>query len=215
MAIVVESVGVSPGANTTTCVIVKPTGVAVGDLLIASMTYAQNSTPTISPPAGWSLIRKTSSVVDGSPTVHSFYKIATATEVSASDFTFTSSGSASNKGAMLRISGAVFGAYDTEAEATSSIITISPGSMSGHALYVLCGGSDAPDTWTNAAGLTEQTDSNTTAGNDTSLYMGTGASPTFTDLTRSSSTDGSVAHGFFIDAGATTTVKHLALLGVG
>jgi len=46
MAVALRSVGVSPGSSTTSCVIGKPVGLAVGDLMIAQVGY-ENSTGTI------------------------------------------------------------------------------------------------------------------------------------------------------------------------
>lgn len=112
MAVAVATVG-GPDRNTASqdIVITKPTGTAVGDLLLAHMARQDNdqTSRTWSGPAGW-----TSAVdVQGNDTGASssglavFWKVATSTETAASNFTF-SVGTASDTlaGAMYRITGA-------------------------------------------------------------------------------------------------------------
>lgn len=72
--------------------VTKPTSLAVGDILIGSVSFFQSGgSRTFNTPAGWTEQRK----VDGSNTGLALYtKIADASDVSASDFTFTISGSA-------------------------------------------------------------------------------------------------------------------------
>lgn len=98
MAIVVESV--STNAMGTGGVLTKPTGLAVGDLLLA-IVVAEN-TANLASPGGWtglgSAYTATCAISNG------FYKVADSGDVSASDFTFT--GTDIRGGILYRISGA-------------------------------------------------------------------------------------------------------------
>jgi hypothetical protein len=68
-------------AALTPLVITKPAGITAGDLLIASVEWAQGG--TITPPAGWSLV-----FAEG--TEHAVYqKIATGSEPASYSFTFS------------------------------------------------------------------------------------------------------------------------------
>lgn len=105
MAIVVESQASSSGTSTSSVTITKPTGLAVGDCLIATIINADADDETITLPSGWtSIVNQTGSNADA--TVRIMAKIAEAADVSASDFTF----SASNTcvllgGSILRVTG--------------------------------------------------------------------------------------------------------------
>ena len=89
-----NGIGVSPGANSTSCVIVKPSALAIGDLMIAHVGF--KSATAMTGPAGWTKLRQDSTA---STIVSSglFHKIADAADVAATDFTFTG-GSSRNKG---------------------------------------------------------------------------------------------------------------------
>lgn len=95
----VQSVASTAFASAQTVVITKPTGVAVGDLLLAFIYHIEVS---VTPPAGWSTLA-TDDDVTGKIT--SFYKIATSTEVAASNFTFDQGSTNEIAGGMLRIDG--------------------------------------------------------------------------------------------------------------
>lgn len=197
MTIVVESVGLSPGANSANCIIVKPTGVALGNLLIASIS--READVTITPPSGWTLIKETAG--NFAHTLTSYKKIATATEVSATDFTFTLSSAVNNIGGMLRLSGArATVTYDTEATTSDNSVSFSPGAMGTHNLYVVVGGSNNDDTWTEPTGATERVDENVAITGFASLMMATAVDPSgISAVTRSSSVAVMNVHGFFLD----------------
>lgn len=98
MAISFRAKGESPGANSASCVIVKPVGLTEGDLMLAQvvgMSAAPQGAHTA--PGGWVGIRQ-----DGTtqPVSSLFWKIADAADVTASDFTFTATGATSNGGAI-------------------------------------------------------------------------------------------------------------------
>lgn len=88
MPVALRSVGVSPGATSTSCVIVKPSGLAEDDLMIAHVVASLTSaTPaSSSAPGGWTQIRQDIGARVGAAL---FWKIATSGDASATDFTFT------------------------------------------------------------------------------------------------------------------------------
>jgi len=104
MAVEVRSVGVSPGASgSTTCVIVKPVGLAVGDLMTAQIQSLVVSVETTTPPEGWDLIERTYAGIALESEL--FYKIADSDDAAATDFTFTLSKAASQRGAIVAWTG--------------------------------------------------------------------------------------------------------------
>ena len=105
MAVTVRSVGISPGANSETVVIVKPVGLTVGDLMVAQVVGRADSMDVFTAPANWTTIRQ-----DGVESVASFasalfWKIADADDVAAANFTFMANGDQdfSSRGAMIAI----------------------------------------------------------------------------------------------------------------
>ena len=65
----------------------KPAGLAVGDLLLAVACYESGNSQTMSSPNGWTSIAKTDE--DSNVGMETFYKIADASDVAASEFTFS------------------------------------------------------------------------------------------------------------------------------
>ena len=111
MAITIRSVGVSPGANGTSCVIVKPVGLTVGDLMFAQVVGAENggNLGTFTDPVDWTTIRQD----NASPSYSRygtalFWKIADSGDVSASNFTFVATGADSNGGAITAFTAGTF-----------------------------------------------------------------------------------------------------------
>ena len=101
----VASTGTWGLANPPTTTITKPSGLAVGDLMVAFIANTSAGTGCDTP-AGWTKIR------DGGAAGHSssaFYIVATATETAASNFVFvaTGGGNARMGGGILRITGFV------------------------------------------------------------------------------------------------------------
>lgn len=107
MALVVESTSTVTAANASTLVITKPTGVAVGDLLI----IASGGIGLSSVPACTGFTSGVTKVQDNAGTAADLniillYRIADASDVSASNYTITGYGtSGAGNAAMLRISG--------------------------------------------------------------------------------------------------------------
>lgn len=85
MAITYQSIQSNTAGSGTTIVVTKPTSLAVGDLMIATSVYSANNGITL--PAGFSTIQ--SDNLNGLRSFISGYKIATAGDVAASNFTFT------------------------------------------------------------------------------------------------------------------------------
>ena len=91
MAIVVESVSPVATAISSNLTVTKPTGVAVGDLLVAVLFAVEADVGSLAGES-WTLLSGWSnagSVLNGVTNAVSFqYKLATSGDVSASNFTF-------------------------------------------------------------------------------------------------------------------------------
>ena len=97
---VFRSYGQSPGVTSSAnCVIVKPVGLAVGDLMIAQVVSRVGGTAVTAPDVSWTEIRQDASGADLRSAL--FWKIAVAADVAAADFTFTVGNSDSQMGAIL------------------------------------------------------------------------------------------------------------------
>ena len=97
MAITLRSVGASPGANSSNCIITKPAGLALGDFMLAHVVNKATS-GTITPPANWTIIGAQSNTASSRSAL--FYKFADAADVAASTFTFTLGTTGRNRGEM-------------------------------------------------------------------------------------------------------------------
>jgi hypothetical protein len=142
--IVFRSFGQSPGANSTTCVIVKPTGLTVGDLMIAQVVSKLPGT-AVTAPGGWTQIRQ--DVSGTSVRSALFWKIATSSDTSATNFTFTT-GKESNGGVITAWYGhdptTPIDANNGQGNAASTTVT-SPGiipSVANCVLLMICGVGD-------------------------------------------------------------------------
>lgn len=113
-------------------VITKPTGLAVGDYMVAHLSNIVGGSPNAdgwNTPSGWSAL--TDSGEDGnsnsSMQITTFYKVADSSDVAASNFTFTkaSADNAYSNGSIWRISGAggISAAADTEIDDTTPSFT--------------------------------------------------------------------------------------------
>lgn len=101
MAVTVESSSLGTFASGTTTVVTKPTGLAVGDLMIGQYTY-RNSSASHTLPSGFTSVQ---SVQTNNSWQVVCYKVATSADVSATDFTFTTSGTYMQNAGLIRISG--------------------------------------------------------------------------------------------------------------
>lgn len=145
MSAAYASIANSAWQNSSTSVVTKPSGLAVGDIMLAYC--AGNSLSTF--PTGFTTIGSTTA---GGNNYQTFlgYKVATSGDVSATDFTFTFSGSQTNLCALIRITGASSGATTiissgalTSNTSTPSITGITPDSRGNNLLFQLWHGSDS------------------------------------------------------------------------
>lgn len=141
MAVTLESVQTGAYADGT-LTITKPVSLAVGDLMVA--VVHGNTTGGITIPSGWTGL--TSVAVGAAVTdLITYYKIATSTEVSASNFSWTVAGGQYIGGAIMRITGhhssnpvAVF-ATDTEVTTATPTFTstVTPNTANSIILFFL------------------------------------------------------------------------------
>jgi len=114
MALVVESVSSNTTFSVTSTILTKPSGLAVGDLMIACI-YNGNTNNTIATLSGWTLAQNQTSATTTSISMQ--YRIADAADVAASNFTFAGT-QVYQTGAMLRVSGiaatAILGASEAD-----------------------------------------------------------------------------------------------------
>ena len=89
--------------DVTSHVVTKPTGTAVGDLLLGFFAADGVPSTTHTGPSGWTQLGIMEAATSVSSSV--WYIIATSTEVAASNFTFTTSISEKSVTSILRISG--------------------------------------------------------------------------------------------------------------
>ena len=97
MAITYQSIQSNDASSGTTVVVTKPVSLAVGDVMIASANSSNNAGITL--PSGFSTVES-----GGLDSVRSFitgYKVATAGDVAAANFTFTAGSSLGDMSASL------------------------------------------------------------------------------------------------------------------
>lgn len=193
MAVAVRSHGLSTEASSTSCVVPKPSGLAVGDLMVAHITARTNV--TVTNPGSWSTIR--AETISGVLTSHLAWKIADSGDTAASNFTFTLSGTAVNLGAITAFTGhhtsSPIGANNGTATASNST-TISSAAITPAAadsmicFFAVFGGSNGTGQIasyqipTSNPTWTEQYEQFTELGNDITFSMayGTRAATTST-----------------------------------
>jgi len=109
MALVIQSSNTATLSGVSSITITKPTGLAVGDLLlfIGGNYDAAANNRSHTTPSGWTVIQKQAS---GDYRPVAYYIVATATEVAASNFTFAMSGATTAlSGYLARITGQTTG----------------------------------------------------------------------------------------------------------
>src|SRR5207244_3185750 len=92
------------GGGSTTLTITKPAGVAQNDVMIASIAVGPN-TVTITPPAGWGLVRRTDNASGTSNSLAVYKLLAGASEPASYDWSF-SAGQTGAAGGIMAFSGA-------------------------------------------------------------------------------------------------------------
>lgn len=108
MAITVPSFSTTTWSSGSSVTGNKPSGLAVGDLMISHIVLERDDTNITAAPSGWTLIRSdlnNAPAGAGGMLSALYYKYATSGDVAASNFTWTSDGSASRAIAILRIVG--------------------------------------------------------------------------------------------------------------
>lgn len=192
MAIAYQSIGQSPGATSTSCIITAPSGIQVGDLLVAIIAIRSTTITVNSPASGFAVdISETGQSNAG---LHILTKIAASGDTSAGSFTFGLSGSQRNRGVMLRISGAkqssyIGGSNKGFSNSNSTSVSISGFTPSAaDCIFVLCSmnlqGTANYSNWamaTSDPGFTERADITYT--DSTNIHLGVAVSATRTQTT--------------------------------
>lgn len=154
------------GASSGSVTITKPTGLAVGDLMVAFIAYwAGGATRTITTPSGWTSVQKADGT-DGGMAI--FTKVANSGDVSASDFTFSISASGDCiAGTLHRIDGyssqgsSEQDSTGTPASASLSYTTAITPTVLNNLILIGWAGCDATWTGTPSAGSYTTTPSKT------------------------------------------------------
>lgn len=124
MAIAFQSSQTKAFGSSSTAVVTKPVSLAVGDLMVAHIVAVQDNVSDIGLPSLWTEI---TSLDSGSVVTRVAYKIADSGDVSASNFTFTFSGSCLNGASIARITGAstnfTTGTYSSTTTQSSHVYT--------------------------------------------------------------------------------------------
>ncbi len=109
MAVAIASSNTNTTASGTSCVVTKPTGLAVGDLMIGAI-HSKHTTNDVqvSAPGGWTSIQN-NRIFNGGENVGTamgvFYKVADAGDVAAANFDFTADNIGALGACVLRITG--------------------------------------------------------------------------------------------------------------
>ncbi|MBM4014249.1 MAG: hypothetical protein FJ293_04710 [Planctomycetes bacterium] len=98
----VAAAGASAPSGNTSLVIATPTGVVAGDFLLAGVAVRPSSV-TITPPTGWTLLRRSDSSGGASNSLAIYTRVATASE--PTNHTFTFSGSTGSAGGITAFRG--------------------------------------------------------------------------------------------------------------
>lgn len=136
----------STGGGSSDAIIPKPSGLAVGDLMIAyacDSTLSTGSGAVMSAPVGWTLIRQ--DTPNASFTAASYYKVADAGDVAATNFTFQGTTGATGNGCagfIARITGhdpsLFLSASNSNSGAAGTTVTTSGITPSYNSLLLLC-----------------------------------------------------------------------------
>jgi hypothetical protein len=149
----------SSGGSSTSLTINKPAGVVQNDVMIASITVG-TSTATITPPSGWTPVRRTDNATGTSNSLAVYSKLATGSE--AASYTWTlSSGNTGAAGSIQAFSGAD-PAIDVENGQTTLSGTLhttpSVATAFSNTMLVTSHSVGATSAWTPPSGMTEAVD---------------------------------------------------------
>jgi hypothetical protein len=165
MAVAFGSFANASSASGTSLVINAPSGLASGDLLIATIGFKSNGFTTCSAPAGWTQLGDEAgdSFFDGAV----FRKVATGSE--GSDYTFTLSGSQPSDGVIVRYTGVdtTSPINDNDQAYSNSGTVAAPSLTTTEDACMLVGAfiawNDADPTFTAPSGYDERFDFNVTS----------------------------------------------------
>ncbi len=148
------------GGGSNTLTIAKPAGVAQNDVLIASISVGP-STVTITPPAGWALVRRMDQAGGTSNSLAVYKLLAGASEPASYDWTF-SAGHTGAAGGIQAFSGAdpVIAIAEENGQNTSGTAHATPSvnATYSNTMIITSYGVGATSTWTMPAGMNETAD---------------------------------------------------------
>jgi len=124
MAVAWASHNTSAWTSTASHVVTKPTGLAVGDVLLGIVNARKPAGQTINLPSGWTSIYSVTNASNGFTSQRAFYKVADASDVAAANFTFTISGAVDSSAVCARITG--FGNINTFSATENNNTSSSP-----------------------------------------------------------------------------------------
>jgi hypothetical protein len=110
-----ESSNSTAWASSSSVVVTKPTGLAVGDLMVGIVANNHASSNDFTTPGGWTAYANSTISIDGTTEgrLAVFYKVADSGDVAASNFTFSCASSTRIAGGVLRVSS--YGIFDQTA----------------------------------------------------------------------------------------------------
>lgn len=119
MAFVVESTSSANNNNANNIVITKPTGLAVGELMVAVLTASRLASTTVTTLSGWSLAVGQSGI--GGASIQ--YKIADSGDVAADNFQFQFNATTVVAGSIMRLSNNLPSSFLGTTDSSSGTIT--------------------------------------------------------------------------------------------
>jgi len=111
------------GAATASLVLTKPTGLAVGDIILA--LFGVNTSTAVTKPSGWATHASDTTIAGGASAIYLDYKIADSSDVAASDFTWSFTSSV-NSGVIMRVTGGMTDHTKWKSAASSGTNTLTP-----------------------------------------------------------------------------------------
>lgn len=122
LPVLASSASTAVTATVSSIVVTKPTSLAVGDSMIATIGFGLAAgSRSFTTPSGWTLLQKADASQNGYAV---FHIVATATETAASDFTFAiTGGTASMTGGISRITGLASGSEIASSIIDSDLVT--------------------------------------------------------------------------------------------
>jgi len=164
-----ERAAAAANATTGNLTITKPAGTAEGDVMIASVGVRPD-TATITPPTGWTLVRRVDNTTANANTLAVYRKTAGASE--PADYTWTMGSAANSVGGIQAFSGVdITSPVDVEnGQTTASSLTHATPSVTTtetDAMLVTSHTYSSSATWTPPAGMTEAVDVQSGVGSGT------------------------------------------------